>query len=79
MADNVRVILPSLAKLEKAACDAIDACELYHLKVEIRDELIVEAINAGFSQREVAAAAQVKPPRIITITGQFANRTQGYQ
>jgi hypothetical protein len=57
-------LLPRIAAAKRAVEDATDALKD---RRQQRDDLIVRAVDAGVSQREIAAAAGVKQPRIIRI------------
>jgi hypothetical protein len=57
-------LLPRIAAARRALEDALEAADLRRRQ---RDDLIVRAVDAGVSQRQIAAAAGVKQPRIIAI------------
>ncbi len=54
-------------RLEAAAAAAEDAEDAYHAAVELRNQLVVAAVDAGMSQRAVAAAARVTVSRVSGI------------
>lgn len=57
-------LLPRIAKAAAAVRDADDA---FRLAVRARDELIVEAVDEGITQRAVAERAKLSKGRIIAI------------
>lgn len=59
-------------RLEAARADTEDAREKYLASLELRNELVIAAVDAGMSQRAVAAAAGVgvsSVSRILLGTG----------
>lgn len=62
-------LLPRIRHLAAETADALDAYELLRRQ---RDELIVQAVDNGVSQREVAHAAGVSKGRITQL---LANTT----
>jgi len=65
-----REVVPDLLpRIERAAADARDAVDAAQLAQRLRDQLIVQAVDAGISQRHVAKAAGVSKGRIIAILG----------
>ena len=70
MSAAAREVLPDLLpRIKAAAVDARDKTDAAQLAQRMRDRLIVEAVDAGISQRHVAAAAGVSKGRIIAILG----------
>lgn len=70
-----REVLPDMIPRIKAAAararDAVDAAELLRRQ---RDELILEAVDAGISQRVIAQAAGIAKSRVVAIVGNTAIR-----
>jgi hypothetical protein len=65
-----REVVPDLLpRIQRAAAEARDAVDAAQLAQRLRDQLIVQAVDAGISQRHVAAAAGVSKGRIIAILG----------
>ena len=61
-------VLPDLTPRLRAATAAVrDAKDAYELALQQRDELVVEAIDSGMSQKAVAAIAGVAKGRISAI------------
>ena len=54
-------------RLKAAAAAVTDTRDAYHLALDQRDELVVEAVDQGISQRTVATAAGVQVGRISAI------------
>lgn len=54
-------------RLEAAAVAVRSAHEAYRAQVELRDTLVVAAIDHGMSQRQVAKAAGVSVARVCAI------------
>lgn len=54
-------------RLEAARDDARDAREKYLAALELRNELVIAAVDHGMSQRAVAAAAGVAVSRVSGI------------
>lgn len=69
MSVGVEVVSDLLPRIRAAATAARDAQDSAMLRRRQRDELIVEAVDAGVSQRAIAAAAGVKKSRIVAIVG----------
>lgn len=69
MARVAEVLLDFLPRIEAAANELDDAKALVHAATQRRNQLIVDAVDAGVSQRAVAKAARVGQPRIIGILG----------
>ena len=67
---KVAEIISPLDRIRLAGLAVGDAHELYRVAVEVRDQLIVAAVDEGFEQRDVAEAAELSYPRIIAIMGQ---------
>lgn len=61
------VLLDFLPRIEAAADEIDDARALVRAATQRRDQLILDAVDAGVSQRAVAKAARVGQPRIIRI------------
>lgn len=57
-------------RLQKASDRVRELRELLKASVELRDELVVEAIDLGVSQREVARLVGVQQSRIVAIISQ---------
>lgn len=57
-------LLPRLEQLARETRDAQDAAQLLQRQ---RDALIVEAVDAGITQRAVAQAAGISKGRIIAV------------
>jgi len=58
--------LPRVSKLSRMVRDAEDA---WRLLLRQRDEVIVDAVDNGISQRAVAAAAGMSRGRVVGILG----------
>lgn len=54
-------------RLEHLAARVVAGREELELALEARDELVVEAIEAGLSRRVVAQSAQIAPSRVHDI------------
>lgn len=54
-------------RLEAAARDAEDARDKLRDALELRDQLVIAAVDAGMSQRAVAAAARIAVSRVSGI------------
>lgn len=54
-------------RLEAASSAVRSAREALAAEVELRDRLVVAAIDQGMSQRAVAAAAGISVPRVCAI------------
>jgi predicted XRE-type DNA-binding protein len=54
-------------RLEAAAADLADARDRYKAALELRNELVMAAVDHGMSQRHVAAAAHVAVSRISAL------------
>jgi predicted XRE-type DNA-binding protein len=54
-------------RLEAAAADLADARERYKTSLELRNELVLAAVDHGMSQRHVAAAAHVAVSRVSAL------------
>ena len=65
MAQLVAQDLP--ARIRAAVEDVDDTRDAYRLSLEVRDKLIVEAIDSGMTQKQVAAMAKVQKGRISAI------------
>lgn len=63
------VLLDFLPRIEAAARELADAHEQVKAATLRRNQLIIDAVDAGVSQRAVAKAAGVGQPRIIGILG----------
>jgi hypothetical protein len=61
-------LLPRITAARKAVEDAVDALDD---RRRIRDELIVQAVDAGVAQRSIAQAAGIQQPRIIAILANY--------
>lgn len=57
-------LLPRITAAAHAARDAEDA---WRLRVRHRDQLVTSAVDAGVSQRSIAAAAGLSKGRVIAI------------
>ena len=65
-----RPILPGMTERLRAAGRAVtDSREAYDAARELRDALIVQAIDEGMQQNAVARAAGVSRARVIAILG----------
>lgn len=61
-------VLPDLLPRITAAADAAhDAEDAWRLRVRHRDQLVTKAVDAGVSQRSIAAAAGLSKARIVGI------------
>ena len=56
-----------LARITASAEATGDAKEAFLIRIEARDALIVEAVESGIQQREIAEAAQISPGRITQL------------
>jgi len=65
-------------RLEAAAADLDDAREKYRASLELRNYLVVAAVDHGMSQRAVAAAAHVAVSRVsaLLLTGGRVDEAQ---
>ncbi len=54
-------------RLEAAAREVSDTRAAYEAAMELRNQLVVAAVNAGMSQRAVAKAAKLSPVRISSL------------
>lgn len=54
-------------RLAAAGRAVVDAREHLHLSVELRNTLIVEAVDAGMSHHDVAAAVGLTRPGVIAV------------
>jgi hypothetical protein len=54
-------------RLEAAAAAVISARDAHQAALEIRNELVVAAVDHGMSLRTVARAARITPPRVCAI------------
>lgn len=63
------VVPDLLPRIRVAASDARDAMDAAQLAQRLRDQLIVQAVDAGVSHRHIAAAAGVSKSRIVAILG----------
>jgi predicted XRE-type DNA-binding protein len=59
-------MMPRIRKAAALARDATDAAELMRRQ---RDELILQAVDAGISQRQIARAAGIAKSRVVAIVG----------
>lgn len=65
---NGSEVVPDLLPRIKAATYAAHDCEdAWRLRIRQRDDLILEASDAGVSQRAIADAAQVSRGRVVAI------------
>lgn len=53
-------------RLKKAAAEVTDARDAYRLRVKALKKLVVQAVDEGMSQRQIAAAAGYKSAGRIT-------------
>lgn len=63
----VEVLTDMRPRLTAAAADVADAHDAYRASLELRDELVVRAVDEGMSQRAVAAAAGIRVGRVSAI------------
>lgn len=63
------VVPDLLPRIEAAALEYSDARDAAELAQRLRDQLIVQAVDAGVSHRHIAAAAGVSKSRIVAILG----------
>lgn len=61
------VLTDMTARLEAAAADVVDLTDRRRAALELRDELIIAAVDGGMSLRAVARAARVTSPRVVAI------------
>lgn len=67
---SAREVVPDLLpRIRRAATDARDAVDAAQLAQRLRDQLIVQAVDAGVSHRHIASAAGVSKSRIVAILG----------
>jgi hypothetical protein len=64
---RAEVVPDLLPRIEAAARAVRDADDMRLLRTQQRDQLIVAAVDAGITQRAVAAAAGVSRSRIVGI------------
>jgi hypothetical protein len=66
--DQQGEVLPDLLpRITAAAAAAVDAEDAWRLRVSHRDQLVTKAVDAGVSQRSIAAAAGLSKARIVGI------------
>lgn len=68
--------MDGLNKLRLAARAAQDARDIYTIKVETRNVLIVAALDDGYEQKRVADVAELAAPTIMAIAARFDNQRE---
>ncbi|MCW2754646.1 MAG: hypothetical protein JWQ32_2057 [Marmoricola sp.] len=63
------VVPDLLPRIRAAATDVRDATDAAQLAQRLRDQLIVQAVDAGISHRHIATAAGISKSRIVAILG----------
>lgn len=72
-------MIDPLAKLRAAGIAAQDARAIWAIKAEIRNALIVAALEEGYEQKRVADAAKLAAPTVMAIAARFDNQQEQFR
>jgi len=64
---NLEKFSPALKKLWEAARAVEDSREIYETNLELRNRLIISAVDRGFDQSELSKICKIGRPAIIKI------------